>query len=107
MLGKGVGIMFKDSSMVGHKGLRDFVVSVCETEKIPYQLTFLNSGGTDGGAMHMTASGVPSIALCLPVRYLHSHTSIVHEDDYDSMVKLVTILMQKLDKETVEKITYQ
>ncbi len=107
VLGKGVGIMFKDSSMVGHKGLRDFVVSVCEEEKIPYQLTFLERGGTDGGSIHMTANGAPSIALCLPVRYLHSHTSIVHEDDYDSMVKLVTILMQKLDKETVEKITYQ
>ena len=106
-LGKGVGIMFKDSSMVGHKGLRDFVVSVCEEEKIPYQLTFLERGGTDGGAIHMTANGAPSIALCLPVRYLHSHTSIVHEDDYDSMVKLVTILIQKLDRETVNKITYQ
>jgi len=106
-LGKGVGIMFKDSSMIGHKGLRDFVVGVCEEEKIPYQLTFLERGGTDGGAIHMTASGAPTIALCLPVRYLHSHTSIVHEDDYDSMVKLVTILIQKLDRETVNKITYQ
>ena len=106
-LGKGVGIMFKDSSMVGHKGLRDFVVGVCEEEKIPYQLTFLERGGTDGGAIHMTANGAPSIALCLPVRYLHSHTSIVHEDDYDAMVKLVTILIQKLDRETVNRITYQ
>ncbi len=106
-LGKGVGIMFKDSSMIGHKGLRDFVVGVCDEEKIPYQLTFLERGGTDGGAIHMTASGAPTIALCLPVRYLHSHTSIVHEDDYDSMVKLVTILIQKLDRETVNKITYQ
>lgn len=107
VLGKGVGIMFKDSSMVGHKGLRDFVVGVCEDEKIPYQLTYLERGGTDGGSIHMTANGAPSIALCLPVRYLHSHTSIVHEDDYDSMVKLVTILIQKLDRETVNKITYQ
>ncbi len=107
VLGKGVGIMFKDSSMVGHKGLRDFVVNVCEEAKIPYQLTFLERGGTDGGSIHMTASGAPSIALCLPVRYLHSHTSIVHKSDYDAMVKLVTLLVEKLDREAVEKITYQ
>ena len=106
-LGKGVGIMFKDSSMVGHKGLRDFVVGICESEKIPYQLTYLERGGTDGGSIHMTATGAPTIALCLPVRYLHSHTSIVHEDDYDNMVKLVTILIQKLDKKAVKKITFQ
>lgn len=106
-LGKGVGIMFKDGSMIGHKGLRDFVISVCESEEIPYQLTFLERGGTDGGAIHMTGNGAPSIALCLPVRYLHSHTSIVHKDDYDAMVKLVTKLVEKLDRDTVNKITYQ
>jgi len=106
-LGKGVGVVFKDGSMVGHKGLRDFVISVCESEKIPYQLTYLERGGTDGGAMHLTAAGVPSIALCLPVRYLHSHTSIVHKDDYDAMVNLVTKLIEKLDKETVETLTYK
>lgn len=105
-LGKGVGIMFKDGSMVGHKGLRDFVVSVCEEHDIPYQLTFLERGGTDGGAMHLACDGAPSIALCLPVRYLHSHTSIVHEGDYDAMVKLVTLLVEKLDQETVDRITY-
>ena len=99
--------MFKDGSMVGHKGLRDFVVSVCEEHNIPYQLTFLERGGTDGGAMHLATDGAPSIALCLPVRYLHSHTSIVHEGDYDAMVKLVTLLVQKLDQETVDTITYQ
>ena len=55
----------------------------------------------------MTASGAPSIALCLPVRYLHSHTSIVHKSDYDAMVKLVTLLIEKLDRKAVEKITYQ
>ncbi|MCF7926178.1 MAG: M42 family metallopeptidase [Candidatus Izimaplasma sp.] len=106
-LGNGVGIMFKDSSMVGHKGLRDYVISVCETLDIPFQLTYLERGGTDGGAMHMAHSGAPTIALCLPVRYLHSHTSIVHEDDYDAMVKLVTALIERLDKETVDQITYQ
>lgn len=105
-LGKGVGIMFKDGSMVGHKGLRDYVIALADELKIPYQLTYLNSGGTDGGAMHMTASGVPSIALCVPVRYLHSHTSIMHKDDYQAMVDLVKALVERLDAETVEKITY-
>ncbi len=106
-LGKGVGIMFKDSSMVGHKGLRDFVMQVADDHDIPYQLTYLERGGTDGGAIHMALDGAPSIALCLPVRYLHSHTSIVHKDDYDAMVKLVTLLVEKLDQETVDRITYQ
>jgi len=107
VLGEGVGIMISDSSMVGHKGLRDFVVEVAEANDIPYQSTHLTRGGTDGGKIHLTRSGVPSIALCLPVRYLHSHTSVVHQDDYDNLVKLITLLVKKLDKDTVHKITYE
>lgn len=106
VLGNGVGIMFKDGSMVGHKGLRDFTVKLCEDNDIKYQLTYLESGGTDGGAMHLAVDGAPSIALCLPVRYLHSHTSIVHKEDYEAMVKLVTLMVENLDQETVDKITF-
>jgi endoglucanase len=106
VLGNGVGIMIKDGSMVGHKGLRDFAVKLCEDNDVKYQLTFLERGGTDGGAMHMSLDGAPSIALCLPVRYLHSHTSIVHKEDYDAMVKLVTLMVEALDQSTVDKITF-
>jgi endoglucanase len=106
VLGNGVGIMIKDGSMVGHRGLRDFTVALCEKHDIKYQLTYLERGGTDGGAMHMAVDGAPSIALCLPVRYLHSHTSIVHKDDYDAMVQLVTLMVESLDQETVDKITF-
>ena len=106
VLGNGVGIMIKDGSMVGHKGLRDFAVKLCEDNDIKYQLTYLERGGTDGGAMHMALDGAPSIALCLPVRYLHSHTSIVHKEDYEAMVKLVTLMVENLDQSTVDKITF-
>ncbi|TVP95844.1 MAG: M42 family peptidase [Acholeplasmatales bacterium] len=105
-LGKGVGVMVADSSMVGHKGMRDFVIAVAEKNNIPLQLTHLTRGGTDGGKIHLSRSGVPSIALCLPVRYLHSHTSIVHQDDYDNLVKLIRHLVEALDAEAVQKITY-
>jgi len=105
-LGKGVGIMVADSSMVGHKGLRDFVVDIAEKHDIPYRLTHLKRGGTDGGMIHLARSGAPSIALCVPVRYLHSHTSIMHEDDYDALIRLVSEVVKALDKEAVEKITY-
>ena len=105
-LGKGVGIMISDSSMIGHKGLRDFTIALAEKHEIPYQLTHLLRGGTDGGKIHLTRSGAPSIALCLPVRYLHTHTSIVHQDDYDNLLKLIKLMIEALDKDTVERITY-
>lgn len=105
-LGKGPAIMIRDSSMIGHKGLRDFVLKLAEKEKIPVQLTSLLRGGTDGGQMHLAKTGAPTIALCLPVRYLHTHTSMIHQDDYDHLVKLIIAIVQALDEKTVQSITY-
>jgi len=105
-LGKGPCLMIYDSSMVGHVGLRAFAVSICEELKIPYQLSYLRVGGTDAGKIHLTKCGAPSIAVCLPCRYLHSHTSIIHEDDYANAVKLVTEMVKRLDKNIVEQITF-
>lgn len=105
-LGKGPAIMIRDSSMIGHKGLRDFVLEIAESADIPVQLTSLSRGGTDGGQMHMAKKGAPSIAFCLPVRYLHSHTSMIHEDDYHHLVKLLIAVIDALDESTVKTITY-
>jgi len=106
-LGKGPCLMIYDSSMVGHVALREFAVSVCEELKIPYQFSYLRQGGTDAGKMHLSKSGCPSIAICLASRYIHSHTSIIHSDDYENAVRLVTELVRRLDRRTVDDITFR
>lgn len=105
-LGQGPAIMIRDSSMIGHKGLREFVLDIAQRHEIPVQLTSLSRGGTDGGQMHLAKNGAPSIAFCLPVRYLHSHTSMIHEDDYTHLVKLLIAVIDALDASAVQTITY-
>jgi endoglucanase len=56
--------------------------------------------------MHLSHNGCPSIAICLASRYIHSHTSIIHEEDYENAVRLVTELVKRLDRSAVEDITY-
>ncbi|MDR0615152.1 MAG: M42 family metallopeptidase [Lactobacillales bacterium] len=104
VLGKGPQIVFFDASMVAHTGLRNFVIDIANELAIPYQPCFMSSGGTDAGQMHLSNNGIPSLAITAPVRYLHSHTSIVHEDDYHNMIKLVTEVVQRLDVKTVAKL---
>lgn len=103
-LGSGPAIMIRDSSMIGHQGLREFVLDIAQKEAIPVQLTSLMRGGTDGGQIHLAKSGAPSIAFCLPVRYLHSHTSIIHEDDYTHLVTLLIKVIEALDAPLVQSI---
>ena len=81
-LGDGPQIIIYDASMVGHKGLRDFVVDIAEENNIPYQFDATPGGGTDAGSIHLTANGVPAMAIGIATRYIHSHASILHRDDY-------------------------
>ena len=103
-LGKGPQVIVYDASMIGHKGLREFVVDIAEANNIPFQYTFIPGGGTDAGSQHQALNGIPSIAITVPVRYLHSHTSVIHEDDFKNTVKLVNAIVQKLNNETVKEI---
>lgn len=96
-LGRGVAISIYDASMIPHTGLRDFTIATAEENNIPYQLEFTEGGGTDAGKIHVHAQGVPSLVLSIPTRYLHSHNSIVHRDDYEAAVRLLIALIKKLE----------
>lgn len=103
-LGKGPQILIFDASMIPHRKLKEFVVDVAEELAIPFQFEVIAGGGTDAGQQHLTRSGIPSLAITVPTRYLHSHVSVIHEDDYLNTVRLVTEVIQRLDQKTVEQI---
>ncbi len=104
VLGKGPQVLIYDASMVPHKRLLNFVIKVAEELEIPFQYTVIAGGGTDAGQMHLTRDGVPSLAITVPVRYLHSHTTIIHEDDYLNTVRLVTEVVARLDSNALAEI---
>ncbi|BDP42732.1 peptidase M42 [Deinococcus aetherius] len=80
-LGGGIGIKVFDSSMISTRRLVDEVVDLAEREGVRYQLEVLPLGGTDGAAIQLSRSGVPSITLSVPTRYIHTVVEAVHEDD--------------------------
>jgi endoglucanase len=103
-LGKGVAICIYDASMIPHTKLRDFVIEIANENQIPYQLQFTEGGGTDAGRIHVHAKGVPSLVLSIPTRYIHSHHSIIHRDDYQSAIELLMAIIKKLDATTYDKL---
>lgn len=105
-LGQGPAILVYDSSLIAHVGLRERVVAIAKEEGIPVQLDFLKRGGTDAGAISLVHSGVPSLPICIPARYIHSHVSVIHQDDYENAVKLLVAVIKKLDRETVNAIIF-
>jgi len=102
-LGKGTLLRILDKSMVTHRGMREFVLDMAETHHIPYQY-FVSQGGTDAGKVHIANEGVPSAVIGICSRYIHTHASIIHVDDYAAAKELLVKLVQACDKTTVETI---
>lgn len=96
--GKGPSISVMDGSLMPNPKLRNFVIEVAEKEKIPFQLGALARGGTDGGRIAMTRSGVPTLTISVPSRYIHSANSIIQVDDYLNTVKLLVAVLKRLDE---------
>jgi len=100
-LGKGPQICFLDAGMIPNLKLRDFLVDLAEEKKIPYQISLMERGATDGRPIHIHGTGVPSVYIGIPTRYIHSHAGVLHASDYDNGVKLVVEAVKRLDAKTV------
>lgn len=104
-LGKGPSVVLYDARMIPNLKLRDLVMDTARELEIPLQTSTLEGGATDGGAIHLHKTGVPTIVLAVPARHIHSHSSILHRDDFDAAVKLLTALIPRLDATTVASFT--
>lgn len=94
-LGAGPSVMIYDARMIPNLKLRSLVMQVAEAENIPVQASYVEGGATDGGVIHLHGTGVPTIVVAVPARHIHSHSSIIHREDYDNAVKLVAALVTR------------
>lgn len=104
-LGAGPAILLYDASLIPHRRLLDFVVDVAAEIGVPLQFDSMAGGGTDAGRMHLFGEGVPSLAIAVPARYIHSHAGIVHLDDLVHTAKLMREVIHRLDAARVREIT--
>jgi endoglucanase len=103
-LGAGVSICVYDATLIPNTGLRDLVADIADKKKIPYHFSAIPFGGTDGGRIHLNESGVPTLVIGIPTRYIHSAAGVVHRKDFDSAVKLLVEVTKALDEKTVASL---
>lgn len=100
-LGAGVSICVYDATLLPNTRLRDIVVSVAKRKKIPYHFSAIPFGGTDGGKVHLTGFGVPTLVIGIPTRHIHSGAGILHRGDLDAAISAVVETVKLLDAKTV------
>ena len=88
-LGAGPAIKIKDSGMLSHAGVKDWLIRTAETAGIPYQREVLVRGTTDAAAIQISRAGVPAGCLSIPTRYVHMPSEVVDSGDVDGAVKLL------------------
>ena len=104
-MGKGPTIMVYDARMIPNIKLRDLCIETAAELGITVQFSAMPGGATDGAAVHLHGTGVPTIVIGVAARHIHSHNSIIHRDDFDEAVKLVSAIIGKLDADIVADLT--
>jgi putative aminopeptidase FrvX len=104
-LGAGPCILIYEGRMIPNLQFRRFIMDVAAEKNIPLQVSYAEGGGTDGGAIHLHNTGVPTAVLGVAARHIHSHSSIIHREDYDNAVRLLVETVRRLDADTVARLT--
>jgi putative aminopeptidase FrvX len=100
-MGGGPVLLIYDATLIPNLRLRDLCIDVAESEGIPLQFDSIPAGGTDAGKFQFAAQGVPSIAIGVPTRYIHSAASLMNIDDFNNATRLMVALVRHLDAATV------
>jgi putative aminopeptidase FrvX len=104
-LGNGPSILIYDGCMLPNVKFRDLIIETAQQKRIPFHLTYMERGCGDGGRVHVSRLGVPTIYIGAPVRYIHAHNGIMNRADYDNTVRLICEIIKKLDAKTVKSFT--
>ena len=95
-LGGGPVVSFMDRSTVYDKELYRLAFDLAKEENIPCQAKTRIAGGNDAGAIHISGTGVRTIAVSVPCRYLHSPSSVIETADLESSYTLVKALAKRI-----------
>jgi endoglucanase len=88
-LGGGPAITIMDRSFIADERLVRHFTAAAQRLAIPFQFKQPTIGGTDAGAIHKSRSGVPSLVISLPCRYIHAPAGILNLNDFDAALALL------------------
>jgi len=99
-LGKGPALCLVEAGGRGNFAdakLKQASIEVAKKNKIPFQIEVIEGGATDAASVYGERGGIPSIAVCVPTRYIHSNVAVCALDDIEKttsyLVKFVEALV--------------
>ncbi len=100
--GNGPAITAMDRMSIGNSGLKKLLEEVARMNSIPFQYKMTATGGTETYYLLRHRTGIPSICVSVPVRYIHAPVGMILIKDVENTLKLleegISLLQLKLKK---------
>jgi endoglucanase len=91
-----------------HPGLHKAFKELADRLEIPYKVEVTGPhSGTDAYAMQVAAEGIPTMALGIPLRYMHTPVEMVSLKDIERAGRLLAEFAASLDAEFMNKLTWE
>jgi putative aminopeptidase FrvX len=104
-IGNGPMLVLSDKSLIAPPKLTAWIERIASDVDIPLQLDMFSNGGTDGGAVHLSGTGVPTVVMGPATRHGHCAASIADCRDIAMTHQLLCALITRLTRETVVHLT--
>ncbi len=95
-VGSGAVVSFMDRSTIYDKEYYNTAMRIASEKNIPVQTKTMIAGGNDAGIIHRSRSGVRTIAVSVPCRYLHASESLISVSDAEAVINLVKHLAEEI-----------
>ncbi len=101
-LGKGPAIAVGPNL---HRNLTNRIIETAKQNEIPYQIDIEpGDTGTEAWAVQVTRSGIPTVLVSIPLRYMHTTVETVHIPDIENTSRLCSNFIKGLTTEELEAI---
>jgi len=90
-----------------HPKLHNIFSELAEQTEIPFALEAIpRHSGTDALAMQVTAHGIPTMVVSIPLRYMHTPVEVVSMKDISRCGRLLAEFVNQLDENFMEKLLW-
>lgn len=104
-LGSGPALGF---GMNIHPKLHELFKDICEAQRIPYTTEFSpRMTGTDARELQVALSGIPTIVISIPLRYMHTANELISLKDVRDVGHLLAEFVHRLDENTMEQLVWE
>ncbi|WP_438827044.1 M42 family metallopeptidase [Staphylococcus chromogenes] len=105
-LGQGALLRIKDGTMLLKPNFKAFLLDLATQHHIKYQY-YISPGGTDGGVIHKSLTGVPTAVIGVCARYIHSTDAVFDIRDYHQAKQWLLHAIRSLDEKQIQQLQYE